>query len=118
MFNVNLTRAMCASRVQLRDCEMGAIVNRDLRQRVRPVNGVTSHKQVIKADIKHAARIVHSLDTKWGIWEEKGEEKKDKTKEEVCGMQMTVYMCFLCVLSSLSTTSNQWINKKSMLVAT
>lgn len=62
---------------------MGAIVNRDLKQRVRPVNGITSHKQVVKSDIKHAACITQALDSKWKIWEDDDDEKKDKSKEEV-----------------------------------
>ena len=70
---------------------MGAIVNRDLKQRVRPVNGLTTHKQVVKADIKHAARIVQALDAKWKIWEDKTDEKKDKTKEEV-GMELVILL--------------------------
>ena len=32
--------------IRLRDCDMGAIVNRDLSRRIRPVNGVSMHKQV------------------------------------------------------------------------
>ena len=60
---------------------MGAIVNRDLKQRVRPVNGIVTHKQIVKADIKHAARIIQSLDAKWKIWEEEEDEKKDPTKQ-------------------------------------
>lgn len=33
--------------IRLRDCELGAIVNRDLSRRIRPVNGITAHKQVL-----------------------------------------------------------------------
>lgn len=66
--------------VQLRDCDLGAIVNRELKQRVRPIAGVTSHRPVVKADIKHAAKIVQSLDKKTGLWEEPG-EKKDKSEK-------------------------------------
>ena len=32
--------------IRLRDCDMGAIVNRDLSRRIRPVNGISQHKQV------------------------------------------------------------------------
>ena len=65
---------------------MGAIVNRELKQRVRPVNGITAHKQVIKADIKHAAKIVQNLDTKWGLWEDTEDEKKDEEKQVGCSV--------------------------------
>ncbi|BFG05592.1 serrate RNA effector molecule homolog [Drosophila madeirensis] len=53
---------------RLRDCEMGAIVNRDLSRRVRPANGITSHKQVVRSDIKLCARIVMNLDEKFKLW--------------------------------------------------
>jgi hypothetical protein len=32
------------------------------------VNGITSHRQVVRHDIKLSARIVHNLDTKAGLW--------------------------------------------------
>ena len=62
---------------------MGAIVNRELKQKVRPVNGVTNYPQVIKADVKLAAKIVQNLDKKWGLWEDKENEKSDSSKEFV-----------------------------------
>ena len=78
---------------QLRDCELGAIVNRDLSRRIRTVNGITSHRQVVRHDIKLSARIVHNLDAKAGLWIDadlpeaksefvpEGETKKLKEKE-------------------------------------
>lgn len=57
--------------IRLRDCELGAIVNRDLSRRIRTVNGITSHRQVVRHDIKMSARIVHNLDSKCGLWVDK-----------------------------------------------
>lgn len=59
-WNLNNTR--------LRDCEMGAIVNRDLSRRVRPVNGMTAHKTIVRADIKLCAKIAINLDEKFKLW--------------------------------------------------
>lgn len=56
--------------IRLRDCELGAIVNRDLSRRVRPVNGVTNHKTIIRNDIKLCAKIIHNLDEKNPLWTE------------------------------------------------
>ncbi|XP_046384393.1 serrate RNA effector molecule homolog isoform X2 [Ischnura elegans] len=79
--------------IRLRDCELGAIVNRDLSRRIRTVNGVTSHRQVVRHDIKLSARIVHNLDAKCGLWQDEEddnsvsdpstdkEEKRVKTKK-------------------------------------
>ncbi|KAI5712438.1 hypothetical protein M8J75_008343 [Diaphorina citri] len=38
--------------IRLRDCELGAIVNRDLSRRVRTVSGLTSLKPVVQFDMK------------------------------------------------------------------
>lgn len=54
--------------IRLRDCELGAIVNRDLSRRVRPVNGITVHRNIIRGDIKLAAKIAHNLDEKANLW--------------------------------------------------
>ncbi|XP_029634756.1 serrate RNA effector molecule homolog [Octopus sinensis] len=66
--------------IRLRDCELGAIVNRELKQRVRPVHGITAHKPIVKQDIKLAAKIIQNLDCKWKLWDDHGEEKKDLEK--------------------------------------
>ncbi|KAF4523476.1 hypothetical protein B566_EDAN004545 [Ephemera danica] len=58
----------------LNNIRLGAIVNRDLSRRVRTVNGITSHKQVVRHDIKVAARIVQNLDEKVGLWTEPGQK--------------------------------------------
>ncbi|KAH8365273.1 hypothetical protein KR084_007203 [Drosophila pseudotakahashii] len=55
---------------RLRDCEMGAIVNRDLSRRVRPANGITAHKQVVRSDIKLCAKIALNLDERFKLWTE------------------------------------------------
>ncbi|XP_046429120.1 serrate RNA effector molecule homolog isoform X1 [Neodiprion fabricii] len=70
--------------IRLRDCELGAIVNRDLSRRIRTVNGLTSHKQIVRHDIKLSAKIVHNLDNRIGLW---NEDKKDgnASKEGVDG---------------------------------
>ncbi|XP_017793039.1 PREDICTED: serrate RNA effector molecule homolog [Habropoda laboriosa] len=60
--------------IRLRDCELGAIVNRDLSRRIRTVNGLTSHKQIVRHDIKLSAKIVHNLDNRVGLW---NDDKKD-----------------------------------------
>jgi hypothetical protein len=45
--NVNI-KEICwnLNNIRLRDCDMGAIVNRDLSRRIRPVSGLTQHKAV------------------------------------------------------------------------
>lgn len=66
--------------MQLRDCELGAIVNRDLSRRIRSVNGLTSHKQIVRHDIKLSAKIVHNLDNRVGLWKE--DKKSDNASKQ------------------------------------
>lgn len=60
--------------LQLRDCELAPVVNRDLARRVRNVNGITQHKQVLRNDIKLAAKLIHALDEKGDLWTKFQEE--------------------------------------------
>lgn len=59
---------------------MGAIVNRDLSRRIRTVSGITSHKQVVRNDIRLAAKIIQNLDSRLGLWAD--ENSEDKTKNQ------------------------------------
>ncbi|XP_022920645.1 serrate RNA effector molecule homolog isoform X2 [Onthophagus taurus] len=65
--------------IRLRDCELGAIVNRDLSRRIRPINGITAHKQVVRSDIRISARVALHLDNKVGLWLD-DDEKKEKNQ--------------------------------------
>ncbi|XP_003971279.1 serrate RNA effector molecule homolog [Takifugu rubripes] len=60
--------------IRLRDCELAPVVNRDLARRVRNVNGITQHKQVLRNDIKLAAKLIHALDEKGDLWTKFQEE--------------------------------------------
>jgi len=64
--------------IRLRDCELGAIVNRDLSRRIRTVNGITSHKGVVRSDIKLAAKIIQNLDSRWALWSD-----QERPEEEI-----------------------------------
>ena len=54
--------------IRLKDCDLGAIVNRELTQRVRPVMVLANHKPVMRQDVKFAAKIVQKLDQKHRLW--------------------------------------------------
>ena len=43
--------------IRLRDFELGPIVNRDLSRRIRPVNGITVDRKVVRNDIKLAGKL-------------------------------------------------------------
>ncbi|KAK2704796.1 serrate RNA effector molecule homolog isoform X2 [Artemia franciscana] len=75
--------------IRLRDCELGAIVNRDLSRRIRTVNGITSHKTVVRNDIRLAARIIQNLDSRFGLWQNKDEKEQPKSELEPFSMHST-----------------------------
>ncbi|KAG5889952.1 hypothetical protein JTB14_018847 [Gonioctena quinquepunctata] len=62
--------------IRLRECELGAIVNRDLSRRIRPINGITAHKHVVRSDIRISARVVLNLDNKAGLWLDAEDKEK------------------------------------------
>nr|XP_046266850.1 serrate RNA effector molecule homolog isoform X4 [Scatophagus argus] len=66
--------------IRLRDCELAPGVNRDLARRVRNVNGITQHKQVLRNDIKLAAKLIHALDEKGDLWANKFQEEGQSTE--------------------------------------
>lgn len=63
---------------QLRECELGAIVNRDLQRRIRSVSGVTLERPVLRADARLAARLAHLLDTRTQLWSEQSADAEEK----------------------------------------
>lgn len=62
--------------IRLKECDLGAIVNRDLTRRIRVVNGVTAHKPVSQNDLRLAARLVQVCDKKWGLWQDDAADSK------------------------------------------
>ncbi|XP_032389833.1 serrate RNA effector molecule homolog isoform X2 [Etheostoma spectabile] len=69
--------------IRLRDCELAPGVNRDLARRVRNVNGLTQHKQVLRNDIKLAAKLIHALDEKGDLWCIKSQEDRHRESTEL-----------------------------------
>uniref|UniRef100_A0A8C3B003 Serrate RNA effector molecule homolog (Arabidopsis) n=1 Tax=Cyclopterus lumpus TaxID=8103 RepID=A0A8C3B003_CYCLU len=69
--------------IRLRDCELAPGVNRDLARRVRNINGITQHKQVLRNDIKLAAKLIHALDEKGDLWSIKSQEERHRERTEL-----------------------------------
>lgn len=67
-------------------------MNRDLARRVRNVNGITQHKQVLRNDIKLAAKLIHALDEKGDLWSNKSQEEGQNTE-----VQSRASCTFICV---------------------
>lgn len=68
---------------KIKDFNPGAIVNRELTNRIRPnVSLVSHHKSVIKNDIKLAMKVIQNMDRRWNIWREEGDESLVEPEEE------------------------------------
>lgn len=50
--------------MQIKECDLGAVINRDIARRVRTVNGITGHKQVAQNDLRQAAKLAALYDKK------------------------------------------------------
>lgn len=87
--------------IRLRECELGAIVNRDLSRRIRPVNGITAHKTVVRSDIRISAKVTLHLDTKAGLWPDE-DDRKEKP-------QQVYYITFFYYILSVSVTQHSYI---------
>ncbi|CDW52636.1 serrate RNA effector molecule [Trichuris trichiura] len=61
------------SSIRVKDCDLGAIVNRDLTRRIRAVNSITGHKAVMQNDLRHVARLVQMYDKRANLWGSKEE---------------------------------------------
>lgn len=62
---------------QIRGTDISPIVNRDLTRRIRSVNGLSSHKTVVRADIRHTAKLIMKLDSQKNLWEVEKEDSKN-----------------------------------------
>ena len=58
------------------------IINRELKQRVRPISGNMAHRRAARADLRNAARIALRLDTKWGVWRTDDGDNDSAASEE------------------------------------
>jgi hypothetical protein len=48
---------------------MGAIINRELKNRIRTINGIGQHKTIVRNDLRLITKIIQQLDDRWNIWE-------------------------------------------------
>lgn len=68
--NVDIRKVyLSLTNVKIRDCEFGAIINRDLSRRIRSVNGIASHRNCVLADLKHTTQIILNLDEERRVFE-------------------------------------------------
>lgn len=93
--------------LQLRDCELAPGVNRDLVRRVRNVNGITQHKQVLRNDIKLAAKLIHTLDEKGELWSRKFQEEGPSVEVQQPSTFTSAHLECVLMVSDVSQTPAQ-----------
>lgn len=71
---------------KIKDFNPGAIINRELTSRIRPVAQthalVSHHKTVVKDDLKQAMKIIQNMDKRWNLWQENGDQLANEDPEE------------------------------------
>uniref|UniRef100_A0A5S6PZ73 Serrate RNA effector molecule homolog n=1 Tax=Trichuris muris TaxID=70415 RepID=A0A5S6PZ73_TRIMR len=70
------------STIRVKDCDLGAIVNRDLTRRIRAVNSITGHKTVMQNDLRHVARLVQMYDKRANLWETEDEKNSSDAEKQ------------------------------------
>lgn len=71
-------------------------MNRDLTRRVRNINGITQHKQIVRNDIKLAAKLIHTLDDRTQLWASEPGTPPVPTVSDSQGMVSSVPNGSLC----------------------
>ncbi|KAM3723165.1 Serrate RNA effector molecule [Dirofilaria immitis] len=67
--------------VRIKECDLGAVINRDIARRVRSVNGITGHKQVAQNDLRQAAKLTALYDKKNGLYQSGNQEEHQSSFE-------------------------------------
>ena len=57
-------------------------INRELDQKIKCIIGLTNHKQIVRNDVKIIAKIVDTMDKRWGLWQYSGTYSNNKLKDE------------------------------------
>jgi hypothetical protein len=60
---------------------MGAIINRELKNRIRTINGIGQHKTIVRNDLRLITKIIQQLDDRWNIWESLDNNNIEKKTE-------------------------------------
>ncbi len=60
---------------------MGAIINRELKNRLRTINGIGQHKTIVRNDLRLITKIIQQLDDRWNIWESLNHDNLGKKPE-------------------------------------
>lgn len=68
---------------KVHDADMGAIINRELKNRIRPINGTGQHKTIVRNDLRLVTKIIQQLDGRWNIWETENNEQVEKNNEAI-----------------------------------
>ncbi|CAF0849143.1 unnamed protein product [Adineta steineri] len=76
-------RSMCyeLNSTKLHEVDVGAIINRELKNRIRTINGIGQHKTIVRNDLRLITKIIQQLDDRWNIWETSTNENIKKEME-------------------------------------
>ncbi|KAL2087883.1 hypothetical protein ACEWY4_016711 [Coilia grayii] len=58
---------------RLHEFKLRPVVHRELSRRVRMANGITQHRTLLQDHIRLSAKIIHSLDHRWTLWDQEQE---------------------------------------------
>ena len=99
--------------LQIKDCQLNCMVNRDLTRRVKQCSGVAWAQKAVQSDMTVVHRLIQLLDEKNKLWEHAqvqpatGEGTETEEKEvHVCLLLFSI-VCMQLVLAKFINISNQ-----------
>lgn len=66
---------------KLHDADLGAIINRELKNRIRTINGIGQHKTIVRNDLRLITKIIQQFDDRWNVWESNDNDSIEKKTE-------------------------------------
>ena len=98
-------------KLQIKDCQLNCMVNRDLTRRVKQCSGVAWAQKAVQSDMTVVHRLIQILDEKNKLWEHAQVqpatgEGTETEEEEVCLLLFSI-ICMHVVLTKFMNVSNQ-----------
>ena len=54
------------------------MINRELKNRIRAINGIGQHKTIVRNDLRLVTKIIKQFDERWNLWNSSEEENLEK----------------------------------------
>lgn len=78
------------SNIRVKELELNPVVNRDVSNRIRPVNGITCSPMMMQLDVQFALKLLKKLDAKHQVYE------KEETNGHIEEVKKVIDVLIFC----------------------